>query len=211
MRRTTRAAIVGAALFLAGASMLARAGWTRAKGALGEVLLEGALDATLADGREHRPWSWADMHPLARLEVPRLRVRRVIVSNATGSALAFGIGHVDGTAAPGTGGNCALAGHRDSWAEFLKDVGPGDEIVITTPRGRFGYRASAVAVVRFDDDRVLRAATDDRLTLITCWPFSGWLHSPWRYVVTCTRADRVNPPRSGRRRRAHRRRRSAGS
>jgi sortase (surface protein transpeptidase) len=34
----------------------------------------------------------------------------------------------------------------------------------------------------------LRDEGDDRLTLVTCWPFRGWLHSPWRYVV---RAERL--------------------
>jgi len=42
--------------------------------------------------------------------------------------------------------------------------------------------------VRCDDGRVLRDEGTTRLTLVTCWPFRGWLHSPWRYVV---RAERV--------------------
>ena len=80
-----------------------------------------------------RPWSWADMHPIARLTVPRLGIERPILSNASGSALAFGIGHIDGTAGPATAGNCVVAGHRDSWAAFLADLRVADAVVIEAP------------------------------------------------------------------------------
>ena len=183
MKRKTRAALVAATLLLPGSFLLARAGWVRLKGAVGEVLIHRALAATLEDGRVRRPWSWADMHPVARLTVPRLELARPVLSNASGPALAFGIGHVDGTAAPAAAGNCVLAGHRDSWAAFLADLQTGDDVVLETPRGRAVYRVAGTAVVRFDDARVLRDEGDDRLTLVTCWPFRGWLHSPWRYVV----------------------------
>ena len=193
MTRASRAGLVGATLLVAGTLLLARSGWARAKGVVGEALIGRALDATLVDGRPRRPWSWADMHPIARLEVPRLHVERAILSNATGSALAFGVGHIEGTAAPGAPGNCALAGHRDAWAEFLKDLRPGDAIVVTIPRGRIRYVAVSSTVVRFDDGRVLEPTEDERLTLVTCWPFRGWLRSPWRYVVRCDRRDAVIP------------------
>jgi sortase A len=192
MRRTTRAALVGALLFLPGSFLVARAAWVKAKGEVGEVLIDRALAATLKDGKARRPWTWADMHPVARVTVPRLGIARPVLSNATGSSLAFGIGHVEGTAVPGASGNCVLAGHRDSWAAFLEDLQPEDDVVLETPGGRAAYRVASTAVVRFDDARVLRDEGDNRLTLVTCWPFRDWLHSPWRYVVRC---ERVAPPR----------------
>ena len=183
MRRTTRAALVGALILLPGSFLVARAAWVKAKGEVGEVLIDRALDATLKDGKVRRPWSWADMHPVARITVPRLGIERPVLSNATGSALAFGIGHIDGTAVPGAAGNCVLAGHRDSWAAFLADVREGDDVVVETHGRRVVYRVAATRVVRFDDASVLRDDGLDRLTLVTCFPFRGWLHSPWRYVV----------------------------
>jgi sortase A len=123
------------------------------------------------------------MHPVARLTVTRLGVERPVLSNASGPALAFGIGHVDGTSAPGGRGNCVLAGHRDSWAEFLADLRTGDEVVVDVPGRRVVYRVASTEVVRFDDGSVLRDIGDERLTLVTCWPFKGWVRSPWRYVV----------------------------
>jgi sortase A len=183
MKRATFAAFVGTTLLLPGSFLLARAGWVKAKGAAGEVLIHRALAATLADGRARPPWSWADMHPIARLTVPRLGVERPVLSNATGRALAVGIGHVDGTAVPSAAGNCVLAGHRDSWAAFLADLRVGDAVVLESFGRRTTYRVTSTAVVRYDDMRVLRDEGGDRLTLVTCWPFRGWLHSPWRFVV----------------------------
>jgi sortase A len=187
MNVSRRVAVAGAIVLLAGSFLVVRAGWVRAKGVVGEALIHRALAATLKDGKARRPWSWADMHPVAALTVPRLGIERPILSNASGPALAFGIGHVDGTAEPASSGNCVLAGHRDSWASFLADLTVGDAVAIGAPGRRSAYRVTSTAVVRFDDAAVLRDEGDDRLTLVTCWPFRGWLHSPWRYVVRAER------------------------
>ena len=187
MKCPVRAIVVGAVLLLPGSMLLARAGWIAAKGAVGGVLIDRALTATLSDGVARVPWHGADMHPVARLRVPRLGIARPVLSNASGSAMAFGIGHVDGTAEPGARGTCVLAGHRDSWAAFVFDLKPGDEVAVDTREGASSYRVVTTAIVRHDDGRELRAAGHDRLTLVTCWPQRGWLHSPWRYVVRCER------------------------
>jgi len=187
VRRASWAACAGLALLLPGTGLLARAAYVRAKGALGVFLIGGVLDETLLDGRPRPPWSWADMHPIARLTVPRLGVTRAVLSNASGSALAFALGHVDGTPQPGADGNCVLAGHRDSWGAFLEHLRQGDEVVVTTPGERSVYRVAFLRIVRFDDGAVLGDDPTGRLTLVTCWPFRGWLHSPYRYVVACTR------------------------
>ncbi len=200
MKRTTRLALVGALILLPGSFLVARAAWVKAKGEVGEVLIDRALDATLKDGIARRPWSWADIHPVARLTVSRLGIERPVLSNASGPALAFGIGHVNGTALPGASGNCVLAGHRDSWAAFLEDVRVADDVVVATHGRRAAYRVASTTLVRFDDARVLRDEGDGRLTLVTCWPFRGFVHSPWRYVVRCERVAPVptrQEPRGG--------------
>jgi sortase A len=194
VKRRTWAACVGIVLLLPGAGLLAHAAYVKTKGMVGVALIDRALDATLRDGKARRPWSWADMHPVARLTVPRLGVERPILSNATGSALAFGLGHEDGTAEPGSPGNCIVAGHRDSWAGFLRDLRSGDEVVVGTHTGEATYRVVATHVVRHDDPRVAVDSAGARLTLVTCWPFSGWLHSPWRYVVVCETDGRPLSP-----------------
>jgi sortase A len=170
-----------------GATLLGTEAWLSAKAWLASRLIERAWAAHLADGGVHRPWSWADVHPVARVEVPRLGVVRTVLSGATGGTLAFGLGHVDGTARPGTDGHCAIAGHRDSWAAFLRDVAVGDEIVVTTQAGTEHWRVTATRIVAAEDTSVLQPVGSPRLSLVTCYPFTGLTRSPWRFVAICER------------------------
>jgi sortase A len=156
-----------------------------AKGALAEHLIARAFAAHVRDGGDHLPWGWADVHPVASLEVPRLGVRRHILTGASGTSMAFGIGHVDGTASPNNPGNCVLAGHRDTRFAFLEDVRVGDEVILTTRGEVRTWEVEGVAVV--DDTRVdlLEATSSSHLTLITCYPFDGLTPGAQRYVVWC--------------------------
>ena len=181
--------IVTGLLLAAATTLLGEVAWMRAKAALAGVLVDRALAAHLVDGAVHRPWSWADHHPVARLEVPRLRVRRAVLAGSSGSTLAFGLGHVAGTSRPGERGHCAVAGHRDSWAAFLRDVRGGDLVRVTTASGTTAWRVRARRVVSARDVDTLVPTTEDRLTLVTCWPFGGLTRSPWRVLVVCEPAS----------------------
>lgn len=178
--------LAGAAVLLsAGSIALGRSAYLGAKAVAAGVLVDRALAANLADGGIHRPWSWADTAPIAEIEVVTTGVRRAVLSGATGSSLAFGLGHLEGTPLPGERGNCAVAGHRDSWAAFLRGMTPGDTVRVRTHRGVTEYRVTSIRVTAESDPEVLRETDGTRLTLITCYPFSGILKSPWRYVVVC--------------------------
>src|SRR5260221_3840865 len=185
MRRRSLAIAASTLLAGSGFALLGGQVYLKAEGTLGAVLIERAWSAQLADGRIHPPWPWADMRPVARLEVPRLGVRRVVLSGASGESLAFGLAHVSGTALPGAPGNSAIAGHRDSWASFMRHLRPGDEVWLRTRSGRRRYTVSAFEVVGRARVDLLETAGDDTLTLITCYPLSGLLRSPWRLVITC--------------------------
>ena len=181
MSARSAARATGAALLLVAAVLFGEGAWMRAKAAVASVLIARSLEATLRDGRPRPPWSWADFHPIARLEVPRLGVSQPVLSGATGSTLAFGLGRIDGT-------SLAIAGHRDTWAAFLRDVRVGDALVLEEPGGSHRYRVRAVRVVAAEDVGVLEG-TEDRLTLVTCWPFGGLTRSRLRLAVE---ADRVS-------------------
>lgn len=174
----------GVLLLAAGGGLLAGRGYMTVKGIVAHRLIDRALDAHLADGGAHVPWSWADMRPIASLEAARLRVRATILSGATGSSLAFDPGHVDGTAWPNRPGHCVLAGHRDREFRFLRDLRRGDILVLRTYGQTRTYRVDTLEVVARTEGSVLLPTGDDRLTLMTCYPFGGLLRSPWRYVVT---------------------------
>jgi len=120
-----RLILLGSLLLIGvGGLLLGRHGYLAAKAVVADRLIDRAFLAHLADGRIHRPWGWADMHPIAVLEVGRLGVRRTVLRGASGESLAFGVGHVDGTAPPNAPGNCVLAGHRDRAFAFLADLKP---------------------------------------------------------------------------------------
>jgi sortase A len=175
--------VVAAACVVLGGLLLAEQGWIAAKAAVARQLIDRAFAAHLRDGRDHRPWSWADTHPMARLSVPQLGVERTILSGASGASLAFGPGHVDGTARPNAAGNCVVAGHRDSWFAFLEDLRAGDELVLETRDGVRRYRVVTTAVHSMWDGEVSAGTMATRLTLVTCYPFGALTGSDLRYVV----------------------------
>lgn len=185
-------AVCCVALLVAGGSLVGEQAWLAAKARVAGALIERAFAGHLEDGARHRPWRWADTWPVARLAVPRLGVERVVLAGATGATLAFGPGHIDGTARPGAGGNVALAGHRDSWFAFLRDLERGDELLLETRDGVMRYRVVRLEVKDVHDGDVLADTGWDALTLVTCYPFRGpaaLLGGPQRFVVTCTRIE----------------------
>ncbi len=180
-RRLIRA--VACAALVAGLGLHAGRAYVAAKGALAAVLVERAFARHLEDGAVHRPWPWADMHPVARIEVPRLGVTRHVLAGASGSSLAFGPGHVDGTAPMDAAGNRVVAGHRDTWLAFAGALRAGDRIVVTTPRRAARFVVREARVVPASATWVLDPTADSRLTLVTCWPLGGLRASTRRLVV----------------------------
>lgn len=183
MKRTRLFAAL--AVLTAGAAFLGQGAWIFAKAQVAQVLLVRAWEATLAGERGVKPWPWADTWPVARLTVPRLGVEEIVLAGGNGEAMAFGPGHLGTSAAPGSAGNVALAGHRDTHFRFLRDLQPGDEIVLEAADRRSSrYQVIATAVVDFRDRRPLAASLEPTLTLITCYPFDGLVPGgPQRYVV----------------------------
>ncbi|HEX2164200.1 MAG TPA: class GN sortase [Thermoanaerobaculia bacterium] len=169
----------------AGLVLAARGAWIPAKAALAQVLLAGAWERAAAGGERPRPWPWADTWPVARLDLPGPGRPLVVLAGASGRTLAFGPGHVDGTAAPGEDGNVVLAGHRDTHFRALAGLSRGDAVELEAPGGgRRRYRVVETAVVDHRDTRALAPSEGARLTLVTCWPFDAVRPGgPLRWVV----------------------------
>jgi sortase A len=176
-----------------GLALLAGRAYVETKAGVASLLIDRAFEEHRLDGGVHKPWPWADWSPIARIEVPRLGIRRPILSGASGPSLAFGLGHLDGTADPAGDGNCVLAGHRDASAAFLRDLRVGDDVRIETGGAFRDYRVARLDVVSSEDTAVTLPVERSRLTLVTCYPFGGVTHSPWRYVVTAE----ADPPGGG--------------
>jgi sortase A len=179
--------LAAAALLIGlGAWQLGAAAKIQAKAWLAQVLLERAWAASLAGAEGVRPWPWADTWPVARLQAPGLGVERIVLAGASGRTLAFGPGHMDGSAAPGAPGHSILSGHRDTHFRFLKDLAPGDALRVQGPDGAWrNYRVSATEVIDARHARLLPDDATPRLSLVTCYPFDAITPGgPLRYVVS---------------------------
>ena len=195
MRRSLLWALSLASLTL-GVGLCGQQFWIAGKGWLAERLIADAWTATLESGVRHRPWSWADTHPIAQIEVPHLGISRIVLEGATGASLAFGPGHVDGSALPNERGNSVIAGHRDDAFSFLARVRVGDLLHVRSTQRSERYSVTATLVVDELDLRWLGPSPEDRLTLITCYPFGGLSGGTERFVVLAAR-DRSRDGVSG--------------
>lgn len=161
--------------------------YIQAKAWLAQVLIKQAWARTLDGETQAKPWPWADTWPVARLTVPGRDIERYVLAGANGRTIAFGPGHVFGTPLPGEAGNSVVGAHRDTHFAFLRDVRPGEEIIVeksvsVTRR----YRVVGAEIVDKSETRVLaQRLGESRLTLITCYPFDALrAGGPQRYVVT---------------------------
>jgi sortase A len=176
--------ILLAGLLLAGLAAGGEGLWIYAKAKLAQILLEMSWRSALA-GERVKPWPWADTRAIARLTIDRDGAAIIVLAGASGRTMAFGPGHLDGTAMPGDLGNCVITAHRDTHFSALRYVGPGDVITLQRPDGRnVRYRVQATRVVNKSDTSVLRQDSRTRLTLITCYPFDAVRPgTPLRWVV----------------------------
>ena len=179
-----RLVLIGS-LAVAGMLCSARGAWMYAKAQLAQVLLERAWARTLHGERDVKPWGWADTWPVARIEFPRQQKSYIVLDGASGRTMAFGPGHVDGTAMPDRAGNCAISAHRDTQFAVLRDVEAGDPILLQTRDGRsVRYRVLEHRIVDKNDTSLLEPSRGRILTLITCFPFDAIRPGgPLRYVV----------------------------
>lgn len=141
---------------------------------------------TVAAPAEPRPVETipiADGGVIGEIEVPRLRLKAIVVQGDSEKLLRRSVGHLPETALPGEAGNIALAGHRDGLFRPLKDVRPGDAITLRTRDQEIQYQVEWTAVVPPTAMRVIQPTSEPALTLITCFPFYYVGAAPERFVV----------------------------
>ena len=110
---------------------------------------------------------------IAHLEIPKIGVDKIVVAGVSVSDLRRGPGHYPSTPLPGQVGNAAIAGHRTTYgAPFYRidELGPGDEIFVTTTAGRFRYLVTEQRVVAPTELSVLDPTPNATLTLTACHP-----------------------------------------
>ncbi len=119
----------------------------------------------------------------SRLKIPRLGISVMVYDGVRARTLSIGAGHIPGTSAPGERGNIGIAAHRDTFFRGLKDIRPGDIILLETLQGSIRYAVQWTRVVQPSDRDVLESTADSRLTLVTCYPFYYIGSAPERFIV----------------------------
>ncbi len=175
-------------LLLAGTALSGRAIYMRSKAELAGILIRHAWQMSIETGVPQRPWPWADTQPVARLKIEKLGYDEIVLEGATPRTLAFGPAHLLSGAGLGEPGNVIIAGHRTSWFKPLEKIAPGDMISIEWLGSKNhlesrNYSVEFVRVVQPKDVSLLLPSYEDRLTMITCYPFGVSPSSPERFVV----------------------------
>jgi sortase A len=143
------------------------------------------LDAVL---RGTRPPEQVSAQPVARrvlgrLEIPTLGVSTIVREGEDARTLQLAVGHIAGTALPGSSGNMGLAGHRDTFFRRLRENVVGDVIRLVAVEGTFTYVVESTQIVDPDDLWVLDPTPEPSLTLVTCYPFTYIGTAPERFIV----------------------------
>ena len=188
------AGVLAVTLLLSGSWQIGQGTYIHSKAILAQVLLETAWAESGKGQKEVKPWPWADTWPVSRLAVPRLGISRIVLAGASGSSLAFGPGHLFGTALPGQPGNSVIAGHRDTHFEFLQFLRKGDLINVDNKQETpCNYLVTDIKVVNYSDFNYLEQTQDATLTLITCYPFKAVVTGgSLRFVVIAKKIDSNN-------------------
>jgi sortase A len=152
-----------------------------AKAHFAQYLIAQAWRLTLQDQQQHRPWPWADTHPVAELKVNG--IKWFVLSDANGRNLAFAPTHLSATALPGNPGNSVIVGHRDTQFNSLKRLQVGDIIEVTNVQRFLRYRVTALRIAEAEQLSYWQTDIEEKfdqasLTLITCYPFDSILPKP---------------------------------
>ncbi|MEM7169380.1 MAG: class GN sortase [Pseudomonadota bacterium] len=159
--------------------------YIHAKAQLAQHLMAQAWAKTLDGSERVRPWAWADAWPVARLQVPDLGIDQFVLSNASNRTLAFGPGHLIGSAPPGVQGHVIIGGHRDTHFSFMADLEPDMAIRMQDSTGRWqSYLVRESQVIDSRRARIHSAGNRPSLSLITCYPFDAVQPGgPLRYIA----------------------------
>ena len=180
----TALTIFAMSIAFSGLLLVGKAGYIHAKAILAQYLIADAWHQLQHTGMPGKPWPWADTRAVAILEVPRLRLREIVLEGSSGRNLAFGPTLVNPTRLDETADRI-LSGHRDTHFNFVKNLQTGDLLRLRTTKETRDYRVSWQETV---DSRQQQLVIDDnveRLTLLTCYPFDATTRGgPLRHLVT---------------------------
>jgi sortase A len=121
--------------------------------------------------------------PLAVLKIPSVELEVPVLEGTDDLTLNRAVGHIEGTATPGSVGNIGIAGHRDGFFRGLKDVHTGDVVELISQQQRRRYVVDEILIVSPEQISVLSDRSKPSVTLVTCYPFYFVGSAPLRYIV----------------------------
>ena len=175
-------------LFISGGYLFGGGVYIYAKANLAQYLIAKAWQLSLQDHAKHRPWPWADTHPVAELKINNKSW--YVLANANGRNLAFAPTHLSSTALPGNTGNSVVVGHRDTQFNSLKHLQIGDVIEVKNLQRTQAYRVTTLRIAEASQLKYWQTDSAETfeqasLTLITCYPFDSILPNPsYRFIVS---------------------------
>jgi sortase A len=134
-----------------------------------------SVDTAGAIRREAVTWSH-DLRrgdAVARLRIPRLGLKTIVVNGTDHASLKRGPGRYLGSALPGQGKLIYIAGHRTTYgAPFsgIEKLRKGDSVFLQMPYGTFEYRITGHRIVAASDTSVLQSKGHEQLALQACHP-----------------------------------------
>jgi sortase A len=121
---------------------------------------------------------------LTRISIPKIDLSAIVVEGTDHRALKLGPGHLAGSSYAGGEGNSVITAHRDTFFRHIVELKKGDRIMVQRDGRTFTYEVAGQKIVKPDDLSVIQPTTDNRLTLITCYPTYYIGPAPARLIVT---------------------------
>jgi sortase A len=171
-----------------GLSFFAYGAYIPAKAVLAQYLINDAWNDSISSGENHKPWKWADMHPVMKLSSDKHNQELIVLSGDKGNSLAFAPGYNLFSYMPNHGGTTVISAHRDTHFEFLQDVSISDVFELTDRNNKTSsYEVSDIKIIDATNQDIAIHSDQDELKLITCYPFNAIVaRGPLRYVITAS-------------------------
>jgi sortase A len=176
---------------------LSSASWVYAKAIIAQQLLNHSWELTLKDSafNKHKPWSWADTWPVAKLSVPKHHIEQIVLAGDGGNSLAFGPGYSLASAMPNTTGTTVISAHRDTHFTFLKNIKIDEILHLQTVDQTESYRIYDLQIIDSKDYSISNNHDHNRLILVTCYPFEAFSSGgSLRYLVFAEQTSLNEPP-----------------
>ena len=162
--------VLAIGLLIVAIGILAKPTYMVAKAQLAQVLLNNAWQRSQTEGGQHKPWSWADTYPVAKLTINNESF--IVLSGMTGRTMAFGPGWLQSSAAPNKPGNTIVSAHNDTHFSILEGLRVGDFLTLEDhEKVEMKYRVTAIDIVHSSSENWLETSAWRQLTMITCYPF----------------------------------------